>query len=315
MQRFLVQGNEKIREQEFEQAERFFQSALKLDSCFADALNNLGTVEQRRQNPERAVEYYSKAIRCNDQFQLAYFNRANMYLETGQFNKALKDVAVLENASPDSISILELKGLVLWKMHDIPQAISSFRRVLQKNGKEKNALINLGTLYTSLRRFDSARFFLEKALNTGEADPQIFNALAMLESENGNPSEAAKWIDKALKISESDPYFLNNKGYVLLLLNQDEKAISFIDQAIVADPYNGWAYRNKGIYLYRQKKFDEAIKLFQRAEKLDPYVDNLFYWLGMTKLSLGLNEEACAYFKKAAERNQLISENPGTDCK
>jgi uncharacterized protein with beta-barrel porin domain len=43
LQRYLLQGNEQVSLRNADGAERFFKEALRLDSCFADALNNLGT--------------------------------------------------------------------------------------------------------------------------------------------------------------------------------------------------------------------------------------------------------------------------------
>ena len=42
LQRFLIQSNDLVKKQNIERAEHFLTEALKLDSCFADAWNNLG---------------------------------------------------------------------------------------------------------------------------------------------------------------------------------------------------------------------------------------------------------------------------------
>ena len=44
LQRFLIQSNDMVKKQNVEQAERLLNEALKLDSCFSDAWNNLGTL-------------------------------------------------------------------------------------------------------------------------------------------------------------------------------------------------------------------------------------------------------------------------------
>ena len=43
-QRFLIRGNEASRQQNFREAVRFYEEAIKLDPCYAPALNNLGIV-------------------------------------------------------------------------------------------------------------------------------------------------------------------------------------------------------------------------------------------------------------------------------
>lgn len=305
MQRYLIQGNTKIREQEYEQAEKYLHSALALDSCFADALNNLGTIEHRRKNPVSAIAYYSRAISCRDTFLLAYYNRANVYYETGDAEKGLADVNVVLRQYPDSSDVLELKALLLWKQRDLPGAATLFKRILKKNPKSLEALINLGTVYTSAKAFDSARVFLREAMNLKSDDHRVFNALAVLEASSGDFVLARDWIERALKAESEDPFYLNNKGYILLRQNKYDSAIQYINASIASDPYNGWAYRNKGIFFYLTGRFAEALDMFANARRLDPTVDELYYWTGVALMKSGDTVEGCRLIKLAETRNDV----------
>jgi tetratricopeptide (TPR) repeat protein len=313
MQRFLIQGNEKIREREYEQAEKCFLSALKLDSCFADALNNLGTVEQRRKNLPGAIKFYSRAIRCDDKFLMAYINRANALYEANRPEDALLDLAWIEQTDPDTAIVHELKGLVFWKLRQSDKALSSFRKLLHADSLDKNALINIGTIYTSLKEFDSADYYLRKALSVEKDNPLVSNAMAMLFTAKGDHGQGMKWIEKALQSDATDPYFLNNKAYILLMSNQNDKAIQLIDESIASDPYNGWAYRNKGIYFYKTGRYDDALRLLNRARGMDPAIEDLDYWLGMSYDKSGDRLKACEHLMKAVEQNQIqLSQLPSS---
>src|SRR5688572_26777282 len=74
LQRFLIQSNTLIEHHETEQAERYLREALKLDSCFEDAWNNLGTLYFTRKMYAEALEHYNSAIACNPSYMPAYFN-------------------------------------------------------------------------------------------------------------------------------------------------------------------------------------------------------------------------------------------------
>jgi tetratricopeptide (TPR) repeat protein len=314
MQRFLIQGNEKIRAQEYEQAEKLFKSALEIDSCFADALNNLGTVEHRRNNAAQSIGYYSRAIACNNAFILAYFNRAGVYYESNEISKAAKDLAVVEKAHPDSIAVLELKGLIEWKARRAANAKSIFRRILAKN-PDRSAMINLGTMYTSLRQLDSAKYFLDQALSIDDKDHRALNASALLASAKGENQTALERIDVALSLNPDDPYYLNNKGYILLQLERYDEALGYIDRSIVADPYNGWAYRNKGIYYFRTGGYEEALRVLKHAENIDQDADELFYWLGLTYLKTNDSSQGCIYLQKSVQRGQMPEKDLPAICR
>lgn len=65
--------------------------AIKTDSTNAMAYNNYATMIEET-DIEQAVSYYSKAIRYNKNYTMAYLNRARMYLKLGQKDKACADL-------------------------------------------------------------------------------------------------------------------------------------------------------------------------------------------------------------------------------
>ena len=82
IQRFLLQGNEALKAQDYQSAEYYFQQAITLEPCFADALNNLGVLNFEQNHFDKALEYYNKTLECKATFLPAYFNRANAYYES-----------------------------------------------------------------------------------------------------------------------------------------------------------------------------------------------------------------------------------------
>ncbi|MBL7833438.1 MAG: tetratricopeptide repeat protein, partial [Cyclobacteriaceae bacterium] len=79
--RFLLKGNAELADRHEDAAIRYFNEALKIDSCFADAHNNLGTLYFRQKDYGQAIQYYSQALGCDPTYLPAYFNRANTFYE------------------------------------------------------------------------------------------------------------------------------------------------------------------------------------------------------------------------------------------
>lgn len=67
-----------------------YHKVLKLDSNFAPAHINLGTLHYNTQDYEKAEYHYRKAIECDPRYALAYFDLGNVLDETGRIPEAIK---------------------------------------------------------------------------------------------------------------------------------------------------------------------------------------------------------------------------------
>jgi tetratricopeptide (TPR) repeat protein len=304
LQRFLIQGNEQAQKQNFEQARKYFREALKLDSCFSDAWNNLGTISYRQGNFQEAWENYTHAIQCSTTFYPAYLNRANALYELNKTEEGLSDLLVYEKNSPDTFVVDFSRGLLLTKQKKYGEAQVSFQEALKKSKGNVEILINIGTVHYYQRELDSATFYLNKALLTDEDEPNIFNTLALIELERGNHAKALGHINQALRVKPNNSFFLNNRGYIRLLSGDAEGAIQDIDASISEDPYNAWAYRNKGLFYYKRYDIKNATRLLTRAKELDPTIDSLFVYLARTTSTID-KEASCNYYRQARSLKQV----------
>src|SRR5690606_14352808 len=92
IQRFLLQGNDQAKKGNAPQAIAYYAAAIELDSCFAEAWNNLGTVYYRQRNYDQALTSYDHAVSCREGYTEALLHRANTFFALQQFHNALKDL-------------------------------------------------------------------------------------------------------------------------------------------------------------------------------------------------------------------------------
>ncbi|MFM7856350.1 MAG: tetratricopeptide repeat protein, partial [Flammeovirgaceae bacterium] len=64
LQQFLLKGNLAAKEFNYNQAAYYYEEAIKLDGCYADAHNNLGTINFQQKKWEQALANYNRAIEC-----------------------------------------------------------------------------------------------------------------------------------------------------------------------------------------------------------------------------------------------------------
>jgi tetratricopeptide (TPR) repeat protein len=314
IQRFLIQGNEQVERRNPQQAIEYYNAALHLDSCFADAWNNLGTIYFNQRDYEEAIRHYDRAIDCRRDYSDAYLNRANAFYEHGELFSALKDLHQVGKLKPDTVGVHFLKALCYTKLRNYDEAIVSFRRALELSPANVDLRVNLGTVYFYRKDYDSARSILTNVLETGSEEPNAYNTLALLETAEGNHSLALDWINKALNKKPDDPFFLNNRGYIFLMIGQLQPALKDIDASIIGDPYNGWAYRNKGIFYIQQKNYADAIRLLTQAEEMDPRIENIYFYLGHAHFLNGNKNQACAFWHESKKMKEEASQKITYEC-
>ncbi|MDH5474604.1 MAG: tetratricopeptide repeat protein, partial [Cyclobacteriaceae bacterium] len=76
-QRFLIRGNDALSRSEYKDALRYFNGAIALDSCYVNALNNIGIVYFESNKYSEAIQSYDAAILCQPTYWDAYLNRAS----------------------------------------------------------------------------------------------------------------------------------------------------------------------------------------------------------------------------------------------
>lgn len=299
-QRFLIRGNEALRQQNYREARRFYNEAINLDSCYSPAINNLGIVLFEQGAYGQAVLQYERAMICDPGYMDAYINRANAFYELKEFYRSLDDLQYVERELPDSAAVHFMKGLVFTQMRKYDDAIIAFDRAIQLDSLNAESWINRGTVYYYLTDYQKAQADLDKALLLDTFEPNAYNALALVEVERGNYDQALAFVNKALDFEPGQPYFLNNRGFIYLLQGEHGQARADIDRSITVDPTNAWAYRNKGWYYFHQGEYTEAIRLLRQALKMDPYIDRGHLFLAKAYFANGQQTEACEELKASS---------------
>lgn len=307
-QRFLIRGNNALAQQNYREAQRLYQEALTIDSCYSPALNNLGILRFEQGQHIQSILAYDAALACNPEDYEALLNRTNAYYETNQLFRAEDDLEYLLRKNPDSVSLYFRLGLVHAKMHKYVRALGDFTQALDGDPANAEALINRGSTYYYLGKFDNAEADLIKAEAFGEELGNIYNALALVSIGREEYDTALMQIEQALREEPLQPYFLNNRGFILLLKGEMDLAREDIDRSITLDSDNAWAYRNKGRWYHANGQYEDALRLYALALTKDTFVESIHIFIGETHEAMGDISAACRSYAMALEENDPSAE-------
>jgi tetratricopeptide (TPR) repeat protein len=85
-------GSEHMAAEQYDQAIRCFDRAIKLNPKFAPAYCNRGTSYYEKGDFDAAVRDFTKTLQLNPNIHDAYYNRAAAYYQLKQYEKAWQDV-------------------------------------------------------------------------------------------------------------------------------------------------------------------------------------------------------------------------------
>ena len=142
---------------------------------------------------------------------------ASAYFERGQATTALDEVNRALQAKPDLPEAYNLRGLIYASLGNVPLAEENFRRALQLNPRDPDAMQNYGWLLCQQRRFADS----ETQFNAALAQPGYRGASRTLLAQGVCQARAGAWpeaersLTRSYEMDAANPATAYNLGDVL----------------------------------------------------------------------------------------------------
>lgn len=268
----------------------------------ANAINNIGFYQSRHGNPQKALEYYQKALKLYEEQKdrkmtaILLNNIAFIYDNQGYVSRALeyfyKNLKVQEEIGDTVGAAYSLNniGYVYISLRDYSKALECFTQSLKMyrsiNDKKGTslALHNTGLVYFYRKEYPTALDYYTKSLAISEEGNNYYtmastrNNIGGTYFKLGDYPKALEYYDKSLALSEKYQYkdlisvTLVSTADVWLEAGNVSKAESYAVRGLAMTKEMGSPrdIRNasgtmKRIYL-RQKKYKEAYVMFEQEQ-------------------------------------------------
>ncbi len=190
------------------------------------------------------------------------------------------------------------------------EAEAAYRRVLQTDPKNAQALHLLGLLAYQLGDYVTAIRDISKAIGLHPHEADYYSNLGLAQRAHGELQQAAESYRKALKLNPRDADMHNNLGAVLHALDDFQPAVAAYSQALRLSPDDadikrnlGHALRSLGWLALENGQLNEALSHYQTALQLVPDDAIAHYNLGNIMRGLGRFNEAEASYRAALRLN------------
>jgi predicted TPR repeat methyltransferase len=168
---------------------------------------------------------------------------------------------------PDTIS----RAIRCHQTGRLPKAETLYRRVLESEPDNPDALHFLGVLSHQIGRREAAVHMIGKAIALQPHYVDAINNLGNVFKEQGHLREAEGSYRQVLSLNPQHMEALNNLGVVLKERERYDEAGKVLARAVELQPDFADAHNNLGNVRRKQGRLDEAVAAYRRAIALKPF--------------------------------------------
>jgi tetratricopeptide (TPR) repeat protein len=302
-----------------------FERAIELDPEYALAYVALGAAHHRdfsfgwNRDPrtlEQAFEFARKAISLDDSSSLAHALLANVYIQKGEFEKAIFQAERALSLDPNSADAYLTMGNILRSVGRSEEAVEAIKKAMQLD-PHYYAYYNtdLADAYRNLGQYKEAIASLKEALARNPDYITAYLGLASVYRDLGQYQEAIASLKEALA---RDPdligaYYELAMNYRMAWLTTQDQDPLMLDRALemaeklvaIDESYWGGHFELSAIYLYK-KQYEKALAEAEKLITLAPENADSYALLAVVFTSGGRSEEAIEMVEKAMQLNPAI---------
>lgn len=209
--------------------------ALKGDDPYT--LNAAGTIMLGQGRYDEAERYYKTALQAKPDFDEANFNMGIVFWQTGRPKEAAEYFQKTVEAAPEWAEAWNSLGQALSGLGQYDKGREAFERALSLKPGLAEAYFGLGGVYARTGDLGSAVEALQKSAAISPSFRTLNNLGACLVAM-GRPGEAEKPLRDAIKIEPNDASGHMDLAAALAALGRRDEAISELETAMRLEPDN-----------------------------------------------------------------------------
>ncbi len=176
---------------------------------------------------------------------------------------------IVNSIQVDSVNELERVLRLLQFVNKTKVTNELLKKHFLKFQSEPNYIIELGKIYFNDKKYDSARYYFEKAMEHSSYRGGCEELLAYCYFELGNYELSDSLYEKAIENSPDDAMLLNNYSYTLIERDiRKDYSKKLIDKAFSLQPKNPYILDTYGWWYFKNGDFKLALYFISLAKDI-----------------------------------------------
>lgn len=330
---------------QLDEARRWTQRAIDVDSSYPDAWSQLGEIDLAQGHTREATVSLSNAIKYRMFPTLDLARRALANIEQGDYVTAQNDIDTLKQKGFEKQAYVRyIEGYGYFRQKKYPEAIEALEASLNslptylptkiylgaaylQQGKLEQALrlakeVNaaapgslqakrmLGTVYMMGSDLDAAKKEFQVILNHDDKDLTALRMLATLSLMRGDGVEGAKYLHRILQL-EPDSQQAKHMLMLAKVMSKEEPRTEISDHYATSGTDDYTRDFLEALNSFKRKRFNDALERAQRLHKAYPDRVDPINLMAAAHLGLGEADKARTDFENALK----VSPNDSTALK
>jgi choline-sulfatase len=189
------------------------------------------------QDPQKAVEYWQKALRLSPEDNKIHHRLALGFKRLGEIDKSIVEEQVALKIDPEMQEALIGLGETLISLNKPQEALNYLQKSLELDPRNAAAAYQTGNAYLRLGDLTQAASYFEKSIQYNPSLPQSYYSLAIIKGQSGDLAGAEELLKKSLELNPSfaEAYF--NLGIIYERMGRKEESLQAYQNFInYADP-------------------------------------------------------------------------------
>jgi tetratricopeptide (TPR) repeat protein len=271
----------------FEQAEKFFKTALSVNAKSAQVYKNYGFFLTKAKRFDKAIEQFNIALRLLPNFALAYSDRGNALEKLNKLDDAIADYNRAIALAPGVFGFYNNRGNAHLRKKQFSEALYDFKRAIELNPNFADAYCSSGNVLADLKRYEEALADYDKALSLKPDLESAWLGRGNVFAGLRRYEDALAAYDQALSLKFDLENAWLGRGNVFVSLNRYDEALAAFDKALALNPDLENAWLGRGNVFAGLKRYDDAFAAYDKALALEPACADAHYNEGLLRLSLG----------------------------
>jgi tetratricopeptide (TPR) repeat protein len=305
---YLTQARQLYDAGKFTEMQNVLLQGLQENPDSPELYYNLGVAYIKQNRPKPAVRSYERALQLKPGLKDARMALASLYLDSGQFSKAMTQFKQLMATESNNPVLAEKLGILYYNQKKFTEAVTYFNKAIEISPTMASGVYNyLGMAYFRQGDKPNAIESLNKARSASVLTTDGQRLLALLLLDAGRNDEAIGVYTELTAAGQANIDDYNNLGTAYSRKEDYENAITVYKKVLALNPKHTTAMQNLGLALLKLEEYEQAEVVWRKYVNLSPKDAAAYFNLGVVREKQQKYRPALTAYQKAKELGYLDS--------